>query len=102
MNRNWEARMKSMPHCNSDQKLPQPTLIAPMAGNYDMTGAMSASMMTRLPKTGVDDRSVTTGLLTLQSKSALLMFAAQASATISDIGLERLVENQTQTLPWLA
>lgn len=52
-----------------------PTLIAPMSGNYDMTGAQAHSMIVNQPA----------DLLTLASKPLLVAFSAQAAWQIENL-----------------
>ena len=95
----WLARL-----LEENPGLPQPSLIAPMAGNYDMTGAMTASMMVALPNDGFNRIGPITRLMSLQGKSLLMMFAAQAGAIIANTPLSSLIlpkmETETPQLPW--
>ncbi len=53
----------------------QPTLMAPMSGNYDMTGAMAQSLIVMQP----------VNVYTLLSKPLLLSFTAQAGWEITGV-----------------
>lgn len=60
----------------------QPTLMAPMSGNYDMTGATANSLI-------VDQPLVT---VTLAAKPVLVAFAAQGAAGVSGASLTSLLQ----------
>jgi len=59
----------------------RPTLIAPMSGNYDMTGATAHSLIVDQPL----------NLMTLAVKPLLLTFTAQAAWEIKDLAPDSLI-----------
>jgi hypothetical protein len=60
----------------------QPTLLAPMSGNYDMTGATAQSLIVPQPLNAV----------TLAAKPLLLAFTAQAAWEVEDLEPASLVQ----------
>lgn len=62
----------------------RPTLIAPMSGNYDMTGAMAHSLIVPQPLSPI----------TLVSKPLLLTFTAQAGWEMTSVAPASLIQNK--------
>jgi hypothetical protein len=65
----------------------QPTLMVPMSGNYDMTGAMAQSLIVMQP----------VNVFTLLSKPLLLSFTAQAGWEITGVAPNSLIQDKLAT-----
>lgn len=66
----------------------QLSLIAPMSGNYDMTGAMAHSLLVEQPSVSILDEN---SILTFASKPLLTAFASQGAADNSTTALKDML-----------
>ena len=83
----WLARL--IAEKAPDLKGSQLSMIAPMSGNYDMTGAMAHSLLVDQPAPSYLD---TNSLLTFYSKPMLASFAAQGAANNSSSSLASMMQ----------
>ena len=79
----------------SDLKGSQLSIIAPMSGNYDMTGAMAHSLLVDQPAPSYSD---TNSLLTFYAKPMLASFATQGAANNSKSTLDSMAQGAFLTL----